>query len=140
MEQFVSTTLKDHKLRTTSCREDVLETFANREMALSHGDLESTLGERFDRVTIYRTLKTFLEKGIIHKVLDDEGTRYALCRERCSEHDHHHDHVHFKCNACGQTNCLENLHVPAVKLPEGYRVEEVNLLIQGLCAECSNVE
>ncbi len=137
MEQFVSTTLKDHKLRTTSCREDVLETFLNRDTALSHGDLDSTLGERFDRVTIYRTLKTFLEKGIIHKVLDDEGTRYALCRERCTEHDHNHDHVHFKCNACGQTNCLENLHVPAVKLPEGYRVQEVNLLIQGLCADCA---
>ncbi len=137
MEHFVSNTLKDHKLRTTSCREDVLETFLNREMALSHGDLESALGDRFDRVTIYRTLKTFLEKGILHKVLDDEGTRYALCRERCTEHDHHHDHVHFKCNACGQTNCLENLHVPAVKLPEGYRIQEVNLLIQGLCAECA---
>lgn len=136
MEQFVSTTLKDHKLRTTSCREDVLEAFLRRDMALSHGDLESELGDRFDRVTIYRTLKTFLEKGIIHKVLDDEGTRYALCRERCSEDNHHHDHVHFKCNTCGQTNCLENLHVPAVKLPEGYRIQEVNLLIQGLCAEC----
>ena len=139
MEQFVSTTLKDHKLRTTSCRDDVLKAFVHRDTALSHGDLESALGDRFDRVTIYRTLKTFLEKGILHKVLGDEGTRYALCRERCSEDNHHHDHVHFKCNTCGQTNCLENLHVPVIKLPEGYRIQEVNLLIQGLCAECSKV-
>jgi Fur family transcriptional regulator, ferric uptake regulator len=137
MEQFVIDTLKEHNLRTTSCREDTLGTFLNREIALSHGDLESALGDRFDRVTIYRTLKTFLEKGIIHKVLDDEGMRYALCRERCSEHNHHHDHVHFKCNECGQTNCLENLHIPAVQLPKGYKAQEVNLLIQGLCASCS---
>lgn len=137
MEQQVRDTLKDHNLRTTSCREDILETFLSREAALSHGDLESTHGNRFDRVTIYRTLKTFLEKGIIHKVLDDEGTRYALCRERCSEHNHHHDHVHFKCYECGQTNCLENLHIPEVHLPKGYHVQEMNLLIQGLCAACS---
>lgn len=137
MEQLITDTLKEHNLRFTSCREDILNTFLSREIALSHGDLEATLGERFDRVTIYRTLKTFLEKGIIHKVLDDEGMRYALCRERCSEHNHHHDHVHFKCNECGQTNCLENLHIPTLKLPTGYQAEEVNLLIQGLCATCS---
>ena len=136
-ETTINDTLKDHNLRTTSCREEVLQTFLNRTTALSHGDLEGDLKDRFDRVTIYRTLKTFLEKGIIHKVLDDEGTRYALCKERCTEDDHHHDHVHFKCNECGETNCLENLRVPAVKLPEGYRVQEINLLIQGLCAECS---
>jgi Fur family ferric uptake transcriptional regulator len=137
MEQVIRDILKNHNLRTTSCREDILETFLNKEVALSHGDLESKIGDRFDRVTIYRTLKTFLEKGIIHKVLDDEGMRYALCKERCSEHNHQHDHVHFKCNECGQTNCLENLHVPAVQLPEGYRAQEVNLLIQGLCAACN---
>lgn len=137
MEQLIRDTLKDHNLRTTSCREDILETFLNKEVALSHGDLESEIGDRFDRVTIYRTLKTFLDKGIIHKVLDDEGMRYALCKERCSEHNHQHDHVHFKCSECGQTNCLENLHVPAMQLPAGYRAQEVNLLIQGLCAACN---
>ncbi len=138
MEQFVEATLKNFKLRTTPCREEVLDTFANRDRALSQGDLEGTLKDRFDRVTIYRTLKTFLEKGIIHKVLDDEGSRYALCRERCTEEAHHHDHVHFKCTACGQTNCLENLHVPAVKLPTGYQAREVNLLIQGICDRCTS--
>jgi Fur family transcriptional regulator, ferric uptake regulator len=137
MEQLVRDTLKDHNLRTTSCREDILDAFLKHAAALSHGDLENLLRDRFDRVTIYRTLKTFLEKGIIHKVLDDEGMRYALCRERCSEHNHHHDHVHFKCNECGQTNCLENLHIPAITLPRGYRAEEMNLLIQGRCATCS---
>lgn len=138
MEQFVSDTLKNYQLRTTACRESVLETFQTRQSALSHGDLEAALKDKhFDRVTIYRTLKTFLEKGIIHKIPDDEGLRYALCRENCVDDDHHHDHVHFKCNECGETNCLEDLLVPAVKLPEGYQAQEVNLLIQGLCEKCS---
>ncbi len=137
MEHTIIDTLREHNLRSTVCREEVLEAFMTRATALSHGDLEGNLKERFDRVTIYRTLKTFLEKGIIHKVLDDEGARYALCRESCTEDVHHHDHVHFKCNECGQTNCLENLHVPSVQLPNGYRAQETNLLIQGLCADCT---
>ena len=60
MEQLRET-LKGHHLRTTTCREDVLSTFINKKNALSHGDLEGALGENYDRVTIYRTLKTFLE-------------------------------------------------------------------------------
>ena len=78
---FSKNTLKEYDLRHTGCREDILQSFQSYSHALSHGDLETLFGERFDRVTIYRTLKTFVEKGIIHKVLDDEGgTKYALCR------------------------------------------------------------
>jgi Fur family ferric uptake transcriptional regulator len=129
-------TLKSHKLRTTACREDVLEVFMTKNTALSHGDIENELVSEFDRVTIYRTLKSFLEKGIIHKVLDDEGVRYALCQDNCSDDHHQHDHVHFKCTNCGETNCIQDVEVPALRLPAGYESREVNLLIQGICPTC----
>jgi Fur family ferric uptake transcriptional regulator len=100
--------LKESNLRVTSCRRDVLETFLGRQVALSHSDLEEALKENFDRVTIYRTLKTFLENDLIHKVLDDTGAaKYALCNHRPEVPHHDHEHVHFKCEVCGNTNCLE---------------------------------
>lgn len=131
-------TLKEYELRHTGCRSDILQSFQNFNFALSHGDLEERFGERFDRVTIYRTLKTFVEKGIIHKVLDDEGgTKYALCRNsECSHDNHHHDHVHFKCLQCGNTTCIESVHIPVFNLPEGYKRSEVNMLVQGTCPSC----
>lgn len=137
MNSFVKDTLKQHQLRNTTCREEVINLFATRGVALSHSDLESTLGEMFDRVTLYRTLKTFVEKGILHKVLDDNGLRYALCKQECSTHGHQHDHVHFKCVNCGETNCLEHTHIPAFPLPDGYKAQEINLLIQGICPQCT---
>ena len=100
MNTFAKDTLRLHELRHTGCREDILDILHNRDSALSHGDLENGLKDLYDRVTIYRTLKTFVDKGIIHKVLDEEGLRYALCKEVCHDHDHHHDHVHFKCQLC----------------------------------------
>lgn len=128
--------LKDFKLRSTPNRVAILHAFLKREYALSHGDVERDVPPSFDRVTVYRTLKTFLDKGLIHKVLDDEGTlKYALCNEACTTAHHHHDHVHFKCTICGQTNCLST-EIPAVKLPKGYRADEVNVLIQGVCESC----
>jgi len=137
MDTMSETLLKDFKLRSTPNRQEILHLFLQKNYALSHGDIEKEIDNSLDRVTVYRTLKTFLDKGLIHKVLDDEGSlKYALCNEACTTAGHHHDHVHFKCTLCGQTYCL-NIEVPPVKLPKGYRASEVNLLIQGICERCS---
>ena len=129
--------LKSFKMRSTPSRQEILRLFLRKDYALSHGDIEKEVSSELDRVTVYRTLKTFLDKGIIHKVLDDEGSlKYALCSEACSTAEHHHDHVHFKCTVCGQTNCLD-VELPGVKLPKGYLAQEVNVLIQGVCERCA---
>src|SRR6478609_6957463 len=129
--------LKDFRLRSTTSRSAILDLFIHNDHALSYSDIEKEVAAAFDRVTVYRTLKTFLDKGVVHKVLDDGGSlKYALCNDHCSSAEHHHDHVHFKCTKCGQTNCLEEVEVPAIKLPKGFQASEINLLIQGLCNKC----
>jgi Fur family ferric uptake transcriptional regulator len=138
MEAISNRLLKDFRLRTTQTRQEILHLFLRSDYALSHGDIEKEVESSLDRVTVYRTLKTFLDKGLIHKVLDDEGSlKYALCNEACSVAGHHHNHVHFTCTECGQTNCLPNVEIPSVKLPKGYKPKEINLLIQGVCEACS---
>ncbi|MGY6744996.1 MAG: Fur family transcriptional regulator [Cecembia sp.] len=139
MVQNPTKILKDHQLRITSCRKEVLRTFIEKKSALSHSDLEDILKEAFDRVTIYRTLKTFLETDLIHKVLDDSGaTKYALCTHgHKGTHSHDHEHVHFKCESCGRTICIDEVSLPKIKLPDGYVNKEVNLLVTGICSQCS---
>ena len=137
MSTVSETLLRDFKLRATPNREEILHLFLLKNYALSHSDIEREIDSSLDRVTVYRTLKTFLDKGLIHKVLDDAGAlKYALCKEACKAAGHHHDHVHFKCTKCGLTSCL-NVDVPEVKLPKGYQPKEVNLLIQGVCERCN---
>jgi Fur family ferric uptake transcriptional regulator len=131
--------LQSFKLRNTDCRKEILDIFLSKSFALSNADIELKVGKEFDRVTVYRTLKTFLTKGIIHKVLDDTGNpKYALCKEHCTHEEHHHQHVHFKCNECGQTNCLEEIEIPPIQLPLGYKSTESNLLISGTCVDCTH--
>lgn len=137
MRRIQGQILKDSKLRSTSSRSAILGLFLNNDHALSYSDIEREVSASFDRVTVYRTLKTFLDKGIIHKILDDTGgLKYGLCNDHCSRSEHHHDHVHFKCNQCGQTSCLDEVEIPGISLPRGYKVDEVNLLIQGVCSNC----
>jgi Fur family transcriptional regulator, ferric uptake regulator len=135
--------LKTYKLRNTDAREAVLGVFHDENFAISHSYIETQLADRYDRVTLYRTIKIFLEKGLIHKVLDDQGgMKYALCKAACNtpNHIHNHDHVHFKCQVCSQTICLDNIIIPTVALPAGFVNYETNLLMQGVCNKCQIVK
>lgn len=139
MSMDPKTLLKEHKLRLTDCRLDVLNTFLTKGHALSHSDIEHAMTEQqYDRVTIYRTLNSFMDNGLLHKVpVDDGSTRYALCSDDCDDHGHDDDHIHFKCTECGRTQCLENMPLPKLKLPEGYTLTDINFLVQGVCKACN---
>lgn len=138
MAQDLFNLLKEHNLRHTQGRETILSVFTEKEAALSHADVEDCLPENFDRVTIYRTLKSFVENGLLHKIADNEGTaKYALCNHQCSTDKHHHDHIHFKCEKCGDTTCIDSVGIPHFQLPVGYSSNEVNLLVQGKCPKCN---
>lgn len=129
--------LKHNQLSVTDSRKKILELFLSSNGALAHGDIEKKTGEKFDRVTVYRTLQAFMEKGIIHTIpTADNSVRYALCKDDCTEGHHHDNHVHFVCSACGNTICLEDVTVPEVKLPKGFQPEEVQMVVTGVCKEC----
>lgn len=130
--------LEKHKLRKTSVRADILKVFLIHSHALSHADIEESLGSGYDRVTIYRTLYSFEEKGLIHKVPDDGGIqKFALCHDHCDEHNHQDDHLHFLCTKCCRTFCLEGVELPDFVVPQGYSVSSVNFSVQGICRECN---
>lgn len=129
--------LKQNQLSITDSRKKILNLFLNGTGALSHGDIEKKVGEKFDRVTIYRTLQTFMDKGIIHSIpTADNSIHYALCKDDCSSGHHHDNHVHFVCNNCGSTVCLDDVIVPSVKLPKGFTSTQVEMLVSGICNNC----
>ena len=137
LEVKIADLLRRNHLSVTDSRKKILSLFLQQKDALTHGDIEKKAGEKFDRVTIYRTLQTFVEKGLIHSIpTSDNSVRYALCRD-CKEGHHHDDHVHFMCDSCNATICLDDVVSPKIELPEGYVANDVQVVIHGLCKECS---
>lgn len=137
LEQRVQNLLKKNQLSVTDSRSKILELFLKNSGALAHSDIESKSGLSFDRVTVYRTLQTFVEKGIIHTIpTADNAVRYALCKDDCTEGHHHDHHIHFLCTKCGNTTCLEDIHVPEVMLPQGFSVQHVEVVVNGICRNC----
>src|SRR4051794_6613862 len=130
--------LRRNQLSVTDSRKKILELFQGQGGALAHNDIEKRTGEKFDRVTIYRTLQTFLEKGIIHTIpTSDNSVLYALCKEECSSTGHHHnDHVHFICDRCNVTYCLDSVVTPQVDLPQGFMPKVIDVVVTGICKNC----
>ncbi len=129
--------LKKNQLSVTDSRKKILELFLSSPGALAHADIEKSTGEIFDRVTVYRTLQTFVDKGIIHNIpTTDNSILYALCKQDCQAGHHHDNHVHFICDVCFKTTCLDDVTVPEVKLPRGFKPKHAQMVVGGVCISC----
>ncbi len=130
--------LKKHGLKFTENRKVILEQFVCNNYALSYSEIDSLIQKKLDKVTVYRTLKSFEENGIIHQVIDGSNQiKYALCNSASCSSSHHNDaHIHFKCDYCEKTYCLNDIPTPELVLPKGYSIAKQNVFIQGRCQNC----
>ena len=136
MNKKVFTLLKEKKVKPTAVRELVLDVFLKTDYAISLSDVENTLTWS-DKVTIYRTLKTFEKNGIIHQINDGSASvKYALCSDNCETNNHIDIHPHFHCEKCGKTICLERQEININNLPNDIVVKDYSLILNGLCSEC----
>lgn len=130
----LSDILRMHGLRVTENRLQVLNFFLKHDRALTIRDLEEAFS-RSDRVTLYRTLNSFTEKGVLHRIPDDSGfSTYGVCHDTCAPHEHHHEHIHFKCERCGNIECIDR-HLPNIRIP-GYAIHETQVIVNGICPNC----
>jgi Fur family ferric uptake transcriptional regulator len=138
MKDQATQLLRNMNMSVTDSRRQILDLFIqNKGGALKHSDIEKGL-ENLDRVTIYRTLQAFTEKGVIHSIPGSDGSaKYALCHDHCSEGHHHDNHVHFHCESCGITQCMDEVTIPMVKIPPGFIGERYEMVITGYCNLCS---
>ncbi|MDX5483056.1 MAG: transcriptional repressor, partial [Hymenobacteraceae bacterium] len=78
MLQNIENLLQEKQVKPTAMRLLVLEFLSKQQAAVSLNDLEAAF-HRADRSTLYRTLKTFEEKGVVHSIADGTGSvKYAL--------------------------------------------------------------
>lgn len=133
----VETILHNKNVRPTAMRLLVYRTLTENPSAISLTDLENLL-ETADRTTLYRTIKTFEEQGVVHPIEDGTGvTKYALCTAYCNAGEHKDLHLHFHCSVCEETTCLTDYSIPKISLPNGYIAQDVNFMVSGVCKNCN---
>jgi len=128
--------LKTAKLYCTAGRVAVLRILLRANKPLRQGEIGRQLGKkRFDKVTIYRTLESLLEAGLVHKAFLDERARHFELARNCSETQ---CHPHFTCTSCGNTHCLTEMSIPKVKsMHKGFLIHRQQTRLEGLCPACA---
>ena len=131
-----TTLLEAHDIKPTANRLIVLRTLDGAGRPMSLTELENKI-QTIDKSGIFRTLSLFREQHLVHVIEDGgDGVRYELCHS----HDDNIDddlHVHFYCEQCHQTYCLDHIPVPGIDLPEGFIMSSVNYMVKGICPHCA---
>lgn len=125
-------------IKATANRILVYRELAAAGRPLTLADLEMTMPQ-MDKSSIFRVLTLFVEHDVAHSFSDGRGVlNYELC------HDHgacHHDdgHLHFYCERCRRSFCLDDVTLPDIELPEGFVPRSSSFVVVGLCPECYGI-
>lgn len=127
--------LESKGIRPTANRILVMKTLMGEQNPQSLSNLERKMVS-MDKSSIFRTLTLFLEHDVVHAFEDGRG---VLCYELCEEKgacDHHDGHIHFYCESCQRSFCMEDIPIPSFELPEGFYPHSISFVIKGECPDC----
>ena len=133
--QDIISRLESKGIRPTANRILVMKTLMDEQNPQSLSNLERKMVS-MDKSSIFRTLTLFLEHDVVHAFEDGRG---VLCYELCEEKgacDHHDGHIHFYCESCQRSFCMEDIHIPSFELPEGFYPHSISFVIKGECPDC----
>jgi len=136
LERKIERILKSASLVRTKPRISILQVLLNADSPLTQEKIAQKLGKDTpDKVTIYRTLETFIEANVVHKAFLKHRTWHYELANHCSEHQ---CHPHFTCTNCGETHCMTHIMIPlAPKSYKGFLIQHQQVRFDGLCPTCA---
>ncbi len=127
--------LEQHGIKPTANRIVVVRALAQAGHPVTLSELEYKILS-IDKSGVFRALTLFREHHLVHAIDDMAGgTRYELCHSHSDDEDDDL-HVHFYCEQCHRTFCLDQTPVPTVSLPDGFQMTSANYIVKGVCPNC----
>jgi Fur family peroxide stress response transcriptional regulator len=122
-------------LPLTIQRRAILEVLLARDDHPTADAVAAALAERIagiSRATVYRTLETLVENGLLVRVSHHgAATRYDIRTDR---------HHHMVCDQCGAMTDFDEPRLDALRLPDlaraGFAVRDYSVEVRGLCRKC----
>jgi Fur family transcriptional regulator, peroxide stress response regulator len=126
---------REHRLAVTHQRQVIFDALAGTPDHPSPEDVYERVKKAVPSMslaTVYKTLHTFVERGILRELSPHHGTM----RVDWNTGAHHH----LICMRCKKVMDIEDEALDRIqvrqKLPRGFKVERVAVEIQGLCESC----
>lgn len=133
MQHDCTQELKQASLQATPARIATMQLFESHDTPVDAQHLIEHLSGT-DRVTVFRILNAFVEKGLIRKLEFGEGkARYEL-----NTGEHHH----LICQQCGNVEDISDCNIASlekdIQKKKGFLVKNHSLEFFGLCRDCQN--
>lgn len=133
----IETRLQSKGIKPTANRLLVYRALHCASRPLTLADMEELLAT-VDKSSIFRVLTLFLEHDAVHAFEDGRGVlNYELCTSdgACNMAD---GHLHFYCESCRHSFCLDTIKMPQLTLPEGFTPHSLSFVVKGECPNCRN--
>lgn len=128
--------LEKNGLSVTQSRMEVLHFFCRSGKAYSMAALLAQV-KNSNRITLYRTLKSFIQKKIIVAVPSEENHQLYFMPPHSDQQDPvDHCNTFFICKRCKQTISLKTNIAPVLPLSNHFIVDDEKLLLSGICPDC----
>ena len=127
--------LEKKGIKATANRITVYRALASAHVPVTLSMLEEAL-VTVDKSSIFRVLSLFLEHDVVHAFEDGRGVlHYELCgtEGHCDLSD---SHLHFYCESCQKSYCLDDVHLPEISFPQGFTSHSISFVIKGICPHC----
>ncbi|KIH76196.1 Fur family transcriptional regulator, peroxide stress response regulator [Geoalkalibacter ferrihydriticus] len=128
---------REHELRLTPQRLEIFTALAMSEDHPSAEQLYQRLCKKMPTLsldTIYRTLATFVQHGLVNRV----DTVESQARFEVVQAQHHH----LICEKCKKISDFQWPSIECIELPEGLsrwgKIGRKNVVIYGICKDCMN--
>lgn len=114
----------------TSFRSSVAQILEAHHAALTAKEIAHRMGYKTDRVTLFRTLKLFEQKQMIHRIATHDGViRYRWGNREA--------HAHFFCTVCRVVYCVPQPEIHFTHLPS-FTITGHQTNLSGCCSQCQN--
>ncbi len=104
-EKSTNQLIRESGLKATGSRSRILRVLSNAKKPLRIKDIYDRCQnpeEEMNMVTIYRTIETYIKKGLVHRVdFGEDAAYYEL-------HDTKHHHHYITCTECKRHDCVDN--------------------------------
>lgn len=132
MNETVTKILQEGGVRPSYHRVRILEYLLENHSHPTAEEVYSFLSEEvpvLSKATVYNTLNTFAEKGIVKAIpMHASGIRYDVMTKQ---------HGHFLCTICGEIYDFPYEEKAEDLAPEGFQVKTTEVTLKGHCRKCA---
>lgn len=127
--------LHKNGIRLTPARESVIRVMIRHQMPLTVAQIIGYAKHDADMATFYRTIRSFVDAGVIKELESNNIIRYELSELFLP---HHH---HLTCLNCGKIEDIADHNVESaiekIAKSYGFRIESHVFELKGVCNDCN---